>query len=60
AITEAQTTLIQAQQEAEMNRLLSSQGDQAIALKRLERRRAFIERWDGQSPLIGSGPIPQP
>ena len=60
AITEAQTTLIQAQQEAEMNRLLSNQGDQAIALKRLERRRVFIERWDGQAPLIGSGPIPQP
>ena len=59
AVTDAQTTIIQAQQEAEKNRLLSQQGTQGIELKKLELRKTFIERWDGKSGLVGSGPIPQ-
>ena len=58
AVTEAQTTIIEAQKIAEQNRLLAQQGQQALALKKLERRRTFIERWDGRSGLVGSGPIP--
>ncbi|MCW3095236.1 MAG: band 7 protein [Chthonomonadaceae bacterium] len=59
AVLDAKTTIINAQREAEKNRLLSLQGDQAVALKKLELRRVFIERWDGQSGLVGDGPIPQ-
>jgi regulator of protease activity HflC (stomatin/prohibitin superfamily) len=59
AVTEAQTTIIEAQKVAEQNRLLAQQGQQALALKKLERRKTFIERWDGHSGLVGSGPIPQ-
>ena len=59
AVTDAQTTVINAQREAEKNHLLSQQGAQALSLKKLELKKAFIERWDGQSGLVGSGPIPQ-
>jgi regulator of protease activity HflC (stomatin/prohibitin superfamily) len=52
---EAETTLTNAQKEAEQNRLLALQGDTALALKRIERRRKFIERWDGRTPIIGGG-----
>ena len=59
AVIDAETTIINAQREAEKNRLLSQQGTQAVELKKLELRKAFIEKWDGQSGLVGSGPIPQ-
>jgi len=59
AITEAQTLIIDAQKEAEQNRLLSLQGDQALALKKLERRKVFTERWDGKSGLVGDSIIPR-
>ncbi len=59
AVTEAQTLIIDAQKEAEQNRLLSLQGDQALALKKLERRRIFTERWDGKSGLVGDSVIPR-
>ncbi len=59
AVTDAQTTIIEAQREAEKTRLLSQQGTQGLELKKLELRRVFIERWDGKSGLVGSGPIPQ-
>jgi len=55
---DAQTALTNAQKEAEQNRLLAQQGDKAIQLKRLELRRKAIEKWDGQTPLIGGGGIP--
>jgi regulator of protease activity HflC (stomatin/prohibitin superfamily) len=58
ATIEAQTILTNAQKEAEQNRLLAGQGETALALKRIERRRKFIEKWDGHSPLIGTGAIP--
>lgn len=58
AITEAQTLLIDAQKEAEQNRLLALQGTQALELKKLERRKIFIERWDGHSSIIGDTIIP--
>lgn len=55
---DAQTALTNAQKEAEQNRLLAQQGEKAIQLKRLELRRKAIEKWDGQTPLIGAGGIP--
>ncbi len=58
AITESQTLIIDAQKEAEQNRLLSQQGEQALELKKLERRKAFIDRWDGHSGIVGDSAIP--
>lgn len=55
---EAQTTITNAQKEAEQNRLLSLQGDKALQLKRLELRRKAIAKWDGQAPIIGGSGIP--
>jgi regulator of protease activity HflC (stomatin/prohibitin superfamily) len=60
AITEAKTTIIEAQKEAEKNRLLSSQGDEAIALKKLEKKRLFYEKWNGRPSLIDEDTIPKP
>jgi regulator of protease activity HflC (stomatin/prohibitin superfamily) len=59
AITEAQTIIIEAQQQAEKNRLLALQGEAALSLKKLERRKIFNERWNGKSPLVGSEPFPR-
>jgi regulator of protease activity HflC (stomatin/prohibitin superfamily) len=58
ATIDAQTVLTNAQKEAEQNRLLSTQGDKALQLKRLELRRKAIEKWDGQTPAIGGSGIP--
>ncbi len=58
AKVEANTILTKAQEDAEVNRLLAEAGDKALALKRLELRRKAIDKWDGQSPLTGSGAIP--
>lgn len=55
---DAQTLLTNAQKEAEQNRLLAQQGDIAIALKKLERKRLFYEKWNGRSPVVGTAPIP--
>jgi regulator of protease activity HflC (stomatin/prohibitin superfamily) len=55
---EAETLLTNAQKEAEQNRLLSTQGQVAIELKRLELRRKAIDRWDGRAPLIGPSGVP--
>ncbi|MCC2671040.1 MAG: band 7 protein [Armatimonadetes bacterium] len=58
AAIDAQTVLMNAQKEAEQNRLLAQQGNTALQLRRLELRRKAIEKWDGQSPIIGSAGIP--
>jgi regulator of protease activity HflC (stomatin/prohibitin superfamily) len=58
AETDAKTTLINAQKEAEQNRLLAAQGEKTIELKRIELRRAAIAKWDGRPPLVGNGQIP--
>ncbi len=55
---DAQTTLTNANKQAEMNRLLAQQGTTAVELKRLELQRAAIEKWDGRAPVIGDGRIP--
>jgi regulator of protease activity HflC (stomatin/prohibitin superfamily) len=55
---DAQTTMTNAQREAEQNRLLAQQGDVALQLKRLELRRKAIEKWDGQAPVIGGTGVP--
>ena len=58
AQTEARTITIKAEQEAEQNRLLASQGEIALKLKRVELRRLAIQKWNGSPPLVGDGTIP--
>ena len=60
AITDGQTLVIQAQSEAAKNELLSKQGDQAVALKRLELHKIFNEKWDGEPAAYGPTPISIP
>lgn len=55
---DAETTLTNAKKQAELNRLLALQGDKVIELKRLEVLKKAIEKWNGKSPVIGSGTIP--
>jgi regulator of protease activity HflC (stomatin/prohibitin superfamily) len=55
---DAATILTNAQKQADLNRLLASQGAKAIELKRLENRRKAIEAWDGHPSAIGDGRIP--
>ncbi|MGV3723339.1 MAG: SPFH domain-containing protein [Actinomycetota bacterium] len=55
---DAQTSLTNAQKEAEQNRLLALQGEKSIQLKQLELRRKAIEKWDGQAPIIGGSGVP--
>jgi regulator of protease activity HflC (stomatin/prohibitin superfamily) len=55
---DAETTLTNAKKQAELNRLLALQGDKVIELKRLEVLKKAIEKWNGKSPIIGSGTIP--
>jgi regulator of protease activity HflC (stomatin/prohibitin superfamily) len=55
---DADTTLTNAKKQAELNRLLALQGDKVIELKRLEVLKKAIEKWNGKSPIIGSGTIP--
>ncbi len=55
---DAETTLTNAKKQAELNRLLALQGDKVIELKRLEVLKKAIEKWNGKTPVIGSGTIP--
>ncbi|MFZ4506661.1 MAG: SPFH domain-containing protein [Fimbriimonas sp.] len=55
---EAKTTLTNAKKTAELNRLLSLQGEKSLALKRLELQRAAIAKWDGRPPVVGDGYVP--
>lgn len=55
---DAKTTLTNAEKEAQLNSLLAQQGEKTLELKRLELQRLAIERWNGKSPVIGSGTIP--
>lgn len=55
---DADTTLTNAKKQAELNRLLSLQGEKVIELKRLELKKLAIERWNGKTPVVGSGVIP--
>jgi regulator of protease activity HflC (stomatin/prohibitin superfamily) len=58
AQTEARTITIKAEQQAEQNRLLASQGEIALKLKRVELRQLAIQKWNGSPPLVGDGTIP--
>jgi regulator of protease activity HflC (stomatin/prohibitin superfamily) len=58
AQTEARTITIKAEQEAAQNRLLASQGEIALKLKRVELRQLAISKWNGTPPLVGDGTIP--
>lgn len=55
---DADTTITNAKKQAELNHLLSLQGEKSIELKRLELKKLAIERWNGRSPVVGSGSIP--
>ncbi len=56
---DAETIMTNAQREAEQNRLMAQQGNTVMLLKKLERKRLLLERWDGVSPLIGDSPFPK-
>lgn len=58
AQTEARTITIKAEQQAAQNRLLASQGEIALKLKRVELRQIAIQKWNGSPPLVGDGTIP--
>jgi regulator of protease activity HflC (stomatin/prohibitin superfamily) len=58
AQTEARTITIKAEQQAAQNRLLASQGEIALKLKRVELRQLAIQKWNGAPPLVGDGTIP--
>ena len=58
ARTEARTITIKAEQQAEQNRLLASQGEIALKLRRVELRQLAIQKWNGAPPLVGDGTIP--
>lgn len=55
---DAKTILTVAKKQAELNRQLALQGDQAIELRRLENRRKAIDAWDGNPSQVGDGTIP--
>lgn len=55
---DAKTMMTNAQKQADLNRLLATQGDHAIALKRIENRRKAIAAWDGNPSQVGDGKIP--
>lgn len=55
---EAKTILTNARKQAELNKLLAQQGDQAIILRRIENRRKAIQAWDGNPSQVGEGRIP--
>jgi regulator of protease activity HflC (stomatin/prohibitin superfamily) len=58
ARTEARTITIKAEQQAAQNKLLASQGDIALKLRRVELRQLAIQKWNGSPPLVGDGTIP--
>lgn len=58
AQTEARTITIKAEQVAAQNRLLASQGEIALKLKRVELRQLAIQKWNGAPPLVGDGTVP--
>jgi regulator of protease activity HflC (stomatin/prohibitin superfamily) len=58
AQTEARTITIKAEQQAAQNRLLASQGEIALKLRRVELRQLAIQKWNGSPPLVGDGTIP--
>ncbi|RYG63033.1 hypothetical protein EON77_21460, partial [bacterium] len=55
---DAETTLTNARKEAELNALLAKQGEKTLELRRLELLRKAIEKWDGQTPIVGGNTIP--
>lgn len=55
---EAQTMETNAEKQRKLNELLSQQGDAILALKRLDNRRAAVNKWDGAPPMVGDGLIP--
>lgn len=58
---DAVTVETNAKKQAELSRLLSQQGDKAIALKKIEIRRKAIAKWKeggGDPAVVGDGKIP--
>lgn len=55
---DAETTLTNAKKQTELNRLLASQGDKVLELKKLEIMKKAVEKWNGRAPIIGGNSIP--
>lgn len=55
---EATTSLNNARAQADINRLKSQQGDEAVELKKREIMRILIDKWNGAPPAVGNGGIP--
>ncbi len=55
---DAETTITNAKKQTELNRLLASQGDKVLELKKLEIMKKAVEKWNGKAPVIGGGSIP--
>ena len=55
---DAETTLTNAKKQTELNRLLASQGDKVLELKKLEIMKKAVEKWNGKAPIIGGNSIP--
>ncbi len=55
---EKRTAILNAQAQAEQNRLLGGQGENAIKLKRLQIRKEAIAKWDGVAPIVGDPTVP--
>ncbi|MEI8281025.1 MAG: SPFH domain-containing protein [Armatimonadota bacterium] len=55
---DAETTLTNAKKQTELNRLLASQGDKVLELKKLEVLKKAVEKWNGKAPIIGGNSVP--
>lgn len=55
---DADTTITNAKKQAELNRLLALQGEKVLELKKLELLKKAVEKWNGRSPVVGTGTIP--
>jgi len=55
---DAETTMTNAKKQAELNRLLASQGEKVLELKKLELMKRAVEKWNGKVPVVGGNSIP--
>jgi regulator of protease activity HflC (stomatin/prohibitin superfamily) len=55
---DAETTITNAKKQTELNKLLATQGEKVLELKKLEIMKKAVEKWNGKAPLIGGGTIP--
>ena len=55
---DAETTITNAKKQTELNKLLATQGEKVLELKKLEILKKAVEKWNGKAPIIGGGTIP--